>query len=157
LLNEIQQASDDMQRIMQVAVGMARAALSTEEEPEELVVSGEAKLMDFPELGDVRKLRKLFDAFTAKSDLLHLLDQSMRAGGVKIFIGSESGYEVLADCSVVTAPYSADGRIVGTLGVVGPTRMAYEQVIAMVDITARLLSGALSSGERANRLESTNR
>jgi heat-inducible transcriptional repressor len=89
--------------------------------------------------------------------LLHLLDQSMRAGGVKIFIGSESGYDVLADCSVVTAPYSADGRIVGTLGVVGPTRMAYEQVIAMVDITARLLSGALSSGERVNRLESTNR
>ena len=157
LLNEIQQASDDMQRIMQVAVRMARAALSTEDEADELVVSGESNLMDFPELGDARKLRKLFDAFTAKSDLLHLLDQSMRAGGVKIFIGSESGYDVLADCSVVTAPYSADGRIVGTLGVIGPTRMAYEQVIAMVDITARLLSGALSSGERANRLESTNR
>ena len=155
LLTEIQQASDDMHRIMQFAVRMARAALSEEEQPDELVVSGESNLMDIPELGDVRKLRKLFDAFTAKRDLLHLLDESMRAGGVKIFIGTESGYEVLADCSVVTAPYSADGRIVGTLGVLGPTRMAYEQVISIVDITAKLLSGALSGSDRAGRLEST--
>lgn len=157
LLNEIQQASDDMHRIMQVAVHMARAALGSGEQPDDLVVSGESNLMDFPELGDVRKLRKLFDTFTAKRDLLHLLDQSMRAGGVKIFIGSESGYEALADCSVVTVPYSMDGRIVGTLGVIGPTRMAYEQVISIVDITARLLSGALSSTDRATRLESTDR
>jgi heat-inducible transcriptional repressor len=157
LLQEIQQASDDMQRIMQVAVSMAREALSGEEQPDELVVSGESNLMDFPELGDVRKLRKLFDAFNAKRDLLHLLDQSMRGPGVKIFIGQESGYDVLADCSVVMAPYSADGRIVGTLGVIGPTRMAYEQVISIVDITARLLGGALSSSERPGRLESSGR
>jgi heat-inducible transcriptional repressor len=157
LLNDIQQASDDMHRIMQMAVRMAREALSTEDEFEDLVVSGESNLMDIPELGDARKLRKLFDAFTAKRDLLHLLDESMRAGGVKIFIGTESGYEVLADCSVVTAPYSADGRIVGTLGVIGPTRMAYEQVISIVDITARLLSGALSGGDHPGRLESTGR
>ena len=110
-----------------------------------------------PDLGDVRKLRKLFDTFTAKRDLLHLLDQSMRAGGVKIFIGTESGYEALADCSVVTAPYSVDGQIVGTLGVIGPTRMAYEQVISIVDVTARLLSGALSSGDRPGRLETSGR
>jgi heat-inducible transcriptional repressor len=121
------------------------------------VVSGESNLMDFPELGDVRKLRKLFDAFNAKRDLLHLLDQSMRTGGVKIFIGSESGYDVLADCSVVTAPYSSDGRVVGTIGVIGPTRMAYEQVISIVDITARLLSGALNTSERSVRLESSRR
>jgi heat-inducible transcriptional repressor len=113
--------------------------------------------MDFPELGDMRKLRKLFDAFNAKRDLLHLLDQSMRGPGVKIFIGQESGYDVLADCSVVTAPYSADGRIVGTLGVIGPTRMSYEQVISIVDITARLLGGALSSSDRPGRLESSGR
>ncbi|HEY5683445.1 MAG TPA: heat-inducible transcriptional repressor HrcA [Sulfuricaulis sp.] len=157
LLKEIQEASDDMQRIMQVAVKMAREALSNEDTSDELVVSGESNLMEFPELGDVRKLRKLFDAFNAKRDLLHLLDQSMRTGGIKIFIGSESGYDVLADCSLVTAPYSADGRVVGTLGVIGPTRMAYEQVISIVDITARLLGGALSSNERVGRLESTNR
>jgi heat-inducible transcriptional repressor len=113
--------------------------------------------MGIPELGDVRKLRKLFDAFTAKRDLLHLLDRSMRAGGVKIFIGTESGYEVLTDYSVVTAPFTADGRIVGTLGVIGPTRMEYEQVISIVDITAKLLSGALNSGDRDGRLESTSR
>jgi heat-inducible transcriptional repressor len=157
LVNDIQQASDDMHRIMQMAVRMAREALSTEDEFDDLVVSGESNLMDIPELGDARKLRKLFDAFTAKRDLLHLLDESMRAGGVKIFIGTESGYEVLADCSVVTAPYSADGRIVGTLGVIGPTRMAYEQVISIVDITARLLSGALSGGDHSGRLESSGR
>jgi heat-inducible transcriptional repressor len=156
-LQEIQQASDDMQRIMQVAVSMAREALSSDEQTDDLVVSGESNLMDFPELGDMRKLRKLFDAFNAKRDLLHLLDQSMRGPGVKIFIGQESGYDVLADCSVVTAPYSADGRIVGTLGVIGPTRMAYEQVISIVDITARLLGGALSNSERPGRLESSGR
>ena len=157
LLGEIQQASDDMQRVMHLAVNMARSALAEEEPPDELVVSGESNLMDVPELGDVRKLRRLFDAFTTKRDLLHLLDQSMRTNGVKIFIGTESGYDALAECSLVTAPYSADGRVVGTLGVIGPTRMAYEQVISIVDITARLLSGALSGGERGSRLESTER
>ena len=157
LLTEIKQASDDMHRIMQMAVQMARAAMSGEDELDDLVVSGESNLMGIPELGDVRKLRKLFDAFTAKRDLLHLLDRSMRAGGVKIFIGTESGYEVLTDYSVVTAPFTADGRIVGTLGVIGPTRMEYEQVISIVDITAKLLSGALNSGDRGGRLESTSR
>ncbi len=158
LLQEIQQASDDMHRIMQLATKMARAALNAGEPADDLVVSGESNLMDIPDLGDVRKLRRLFDAFNTKRDLLHLLDQSMRTGGVKIFIGSESGYEALADCSLVTAPYSADGRIVGTLGVIGPTRMAYEQVISIVDITARLLGGALSGGGRPpNQLESADR
>ena len=158
LLKEIQKASDEMQRIMNLAVSMARQAFSadgTEEETDDLVVSGESNLMEFPELGDVRKLRKLFDAFTTKRDLLHLLDRSMRAGGVKIFIGSESGYDALSECSVVTAPYQVDGQVVGTLGVIGPTRIPYEQVISIVDITARLLSGALSTSERARRLESS--
>lgn len=157
LLRELQQASDDLQRIMGLAMSMARQALSGEDQGDDLVVSGESNLMDIPELGDVRKLRKLFDTFTAKRDLLHLLDQSMRAGGVKIFIGAESGYDALADCSVVTAPYSADGKIMGTLGVIGPTRMAYEQVISIVDMTARLLSAALSTGERTTRLETPGR
>ena len=101
------------------------------------------------DLGDIRKLRRLFEAFNTKRDLLHLLDRSLHAGGVKIFIGAESGYDVLKDCSIVTAPYRVDGQVVGTLGVIGPTRMAYEHVIPIVDITARLLSNALSSGERS--------
>ena len=103
--------------------------------------------MNIPELGDMQKLRKLFDAFSTKRDLLHLLDKSVRAEGIKIFIGSESGYEALEDCSIITAPYRSDKEIVGTLGVVGPTRMAYEQVIPLVDITAKLLSGALSADQ----------
>ncbi|UCH53367.1 MAG: heat-inducible transcriptional repressor HrcA [Pseudomonadota bacterium] len=155
LVAEMREASDDMQRVMQLAVTMASRAFATERaESEDLLVSGESNLMDFPELGDMRKLRRLFDAFNTKRDLLQLLDQSVRAGGVKIFIGSESRYEPLADCSLVTAPYTIDGQIVGTLGVIGPTRIAYEHVIPIVDITARLLSSALSHGERGGRLES---
>jgi heat-inducible transcriptional repressor len=155
LVADMQQTSEDMQRVMQLAVSMAAKAFAAERaEPDELVVSGESNLMDFPELGDVRKLRRLFDAFNTKRDLLQLLDHSVRAGGVKIFIGSESGYEPLAECSLVTAPYSIEDQIVGTLGVVGPTRIAYEHVIPIVDITARLLSSALSQSERGGRLES---
>ncbi len=146
LLTEMQKTSEEMQRMMQLALDMARRVLLDEKQDiDDLMVSGESKLMDFPELGDIQKLRRLFDAFTKKRDLLHLLERSLRAGGVKLFIGSESGYEALEGCSVVTAPYMQDGRVVGTLGVVGPTRMPYEQVIPFVDVTARLLSGALSS------------
>jgi heat-inducible transcriptional repressor len=146
LLTEMQKTSEEMQRMMQLALDMARRVLLDEKQDiDDLMVSGESKLMDFPELGDIQKLRKLFDAFTKKRDLLHLLERSLRAGGVKLFIGSESGYEALEGCSVVTAPYTQDGRVVGTLGVIGPTRMPYEQVIPFVDVTARLLSGALSS------------
>src|SRR5438874_8267801 len=106
---------------------MARRAFAADKDQDKLVVSGESNLMDIPDLGDIRKLRRLFEAFNTKRDLLHLLDRSLRAGGVKIFIGAESGYDVLKDCSIVTAPYSLDGQVVGTLGVIGPTRMAYEQ------------------------------
>jgi heat-inducible transcriptional repressor len=150
LVTEMQQASADLQRIMQLATEMARQAFATDkDDADELVVSGESNLMDFPDLGDIKKLRKLFDAFTAKRDLLHLLDRSMRVNGIKIFIGAESGYAALEDCSVVTASYTVDQRMVGTLGVVGPTRMAYEHVIPIVDLTARLLSAALTGHSTA--------
>jgi heat-inducible transcriptional repressor len=155
LLAEMQQASDDLQRILSTAMSMARRAFEAEpSESDALLVHGESNLIDIPDLGDTRRLRKLFDAFNSKRDLLDLLDRSMRAGGVQIFIGSESGYDVLSDCSVVTAPYRVDGQVVGTLGVIGPTRMAYQQVIPIVDITARLLSSALTVAERGPRLES---
>ncbi|HLQ27033.1 MAG TPA: heat-inducible transcriptional repressor HrcA [Acidiferrobacterales bacterium] len=148
LLSAIQRDSEDMQRIMRAAVVLAHQMFADEKDSgEDLVVRGESNLLEIPELGDVNKLRKLFDAFNTKRDLLHLLDQSMRVGGIQIFIGSESGYQPLQEFSVVASSYKVDGRIVGTLGVVGPTRMAYEQVISIVDVTARLLSGALS-GER---------
>jgi heat-inducible transcriptional repressor len=157
LLTEMQQASDDLNRVMQFAIRLARQTFEQEEDGDELVVRGEEHLMDIPDLGDIRKLRRLFEAFNTKRDLLHLLDRSLRAGGVKIFIGAESGHDVLKDCSIVTAPYSVDGQIVGTLGVIGPTRMAYEHVIPVVDITARLLSSALSAGERPPSLEDETR
>ena len=149
LLAAMQQDSDAMQQAMRTAMAMARQMFTDDrEEGPELVVSGESNLLDVPELGDVRKLRLLFSAFNTKRDLLHLLDQCLRSTGVQIFIGEESGYQALEECSVVAAPYRVDGRIVGMLGVVGPTRMPYEHVIPLVDVTARLLGGALSA-ERA--------
>ncbi len=158
LVADMERDSGDLARIMQLALGMARRALSDDEPEAGLVVTGESHLMDVPDLGDMRKLRRLFDAFNTKRDLLHLLDRSVAAGGVKVFIGSETGYEALSDCSVVSAPYDVDGHVVGTLAVIGPTRMRYERVIPMVDITARLLSSALTAlergGEHGGRLES---
>lgn len=112
---------------------------------DDLLTSGETNLMQFNELSDVTKLKGLFDAFHQKEDLLHLLDSCNSADGVEIFIGSESGYSVLHDCSVISAPYSSDGKVIGVLGVIGPTRLAYDKVIPVVDITAKLLSSALNS------------
>ncbi len=110
-----------------------------------VVVSGERNLLDVDEIGsNMTSLRRLFDVFERKSQLMELLDMSQRAEGVKIFIGGESSLVPLDEFSVVTAPYEVDGQIVGTVGVIGPTRMAYERVIPIVDVTAKLLSSALS-------------
>jgi heat-inducible transcriptional repressor len=111
----------------------------------ELVIAGETKLMGFAELSSVEKLRRLFEAFDEKRAILQLLDMSVRGQGVQIFIGRESGYQILDDCSVVTAPYRSDNGAVGVIGVIGPTRMAYERVIPVVDLTAKLLGAALNS------------
>jgi len=110
----------------------------------EYVIAGETNLMGFSELSSVDKLRRLFEAFNEKRDLLNLLDLSIRGQGVQIFIGQESGHEILGDCSIITAPYSTDSGAVGVLGVIGPTRMAYERVIPVVDLTAKLLGSALN-------------
>jgi len=143
LMQEIEQDGETMQRVVRMATDMTRRVFSNEE-GDDFVVRGESNLFDIPELGDVGKLRQLFDAFSAKRDLLHLLDQSMHGGGINIFIGAESGYEALEDCSLVTAPYKVDDKVVGTLGVIGPTRMPYNRVIPIVDVTARLVGHALS-------------
>ena len=148
LVAALQRDSEDMQNILRSAVEMAHQVFAGGERGDSpLFVSGESNLLAFPELSDTEKLRRLFDAFNAKQDLLHLLDQSMVSQGVQIFIGAESGYEALESCSVVTAPYEVDGQIVGTVGVIGPKRMSYDRVISIVDVTARLLSGALSQGQ----------
>jgi heat-inducible transcriptional repressor len=116
----------------------------------DLVVAGETNLMGFAELSSVEKLRRLFEAFNEKRDLLQLLDSSLKGQGVRIFIGQESGYQMLDDCSVVAARYSSDSGAVGVLGVIGPTRMAYDRVIPIVDFTARLLGAALNSRRPAS-------
>ena len=100
--------------------------------------------MDFAELSDIDTLRRLFDAFSRKRVLLDLLDRSIHASGVQVFIGEESGFRILDDCSIVTAPYHLDDDTIGVLGVIGPTRMAYDRVVPIVDITARLLGSALN-------------
>jgi heat-inducible transcriptional repressor len=110
----------------------------------EFVLAGETNLMNFAELSDVDTLRRLFDTFSRKRLMLDLLDRSINADGVQVFIGAESGFGILDDCSVVTAPYQLDDETVGVLGVIGPTRMAYDRVVPIVDITARLLKSALS-------------
>ncbi len=108
------------------------------------VVAGQTNLMEFEELSNVEKLRGLFEAFTQKRDILHILDQCLAADGIQIFIGEESGYQIFDGCSLVTSPYSAEGEVLGVLGVIGPTRMEYDRVIPIVDMTARLLGAALN-------------
>ena len=145
LLRDMQHYSDEMSQIMRTAVEMAQPLLDDNDSPEDFIVSGETNLMAIPDFSELQKLREIFDAFKAKQDLLELLDKSMQAKGVSIFIGEESGYNALTDCSIVTAPYESDGLCVGVLGVVGPTRMPYEKIIPVVDVTARVLGHALAS------------
>lgn len=144
LVRDMRETREQMNRMMIVAVEMAEQAFAADESQEDMVVAGQTHLMEYGELADMDKLRNLFDAFNRKRDILHLLDQSVSASGVQIFIGEESGYDIFDDCSVVTSPYEQDGRTLGVLGVIGPTRMAYERVIPIVDLTARLLSAALN-------------
>jgi heat-inducible transcriptional repressor len=101
--------------------------------------------MDFAELSDIDTLRRLFEAFSKQQFMLGLLDQSINANGVQVFIGRESGYQVLDNCSIVTAPYRVDDEHIGVLGVIGPTRMAYDRVVPIVDVTARLLETTFST------------
>jgi len=108
------------------------------------VVSGESNLLEGGQMDSIEKVRDLFDAFNRKRDILHLLERSMKADGVQIFIGRESGYQPFEEYSLVSAPYKVDNGPVGVLAVVGPTRMDYEKVIPTVDITARILSAALT-------------
>jgi heat-inducible transcriptional repressor len=146
ILRQLKETHARLNEVMGSAIDVAQHLFSAPEGPSlEYVIAGETNLMGNDEATSVERLRRLFEAFNEKRDFLHLLDQSLRADGVQIFIGHESGYRVLDDYSVVTAPYTADDQVVGVLGVIGPTRMAYERVIPIVDITAKLLGAALNS------------
>jgi len=141
--DELKQLTEDMTQLMTAALEAGSAAVN--ESSDEVVISGEGNLLDSLDLSsNMSNLRRLFELFERKTGLLQLLDISNRAEGVQIFIGGESGVATLDECSVITAPYTVDGEVVGTVGVIGPTRMAYERVIPIVEITAKLLSSALA-------------
>jgi heat-inducible transcriptional repressor len=143
LAEELKSLREDIVGLMAAAVEVGGAALS---EGEALVVAGEKNLLTAGDLAsNMDRLRRLFDLFEQKTSLLHLLDASQKAQGVQLYIGDESGIVPLDECSVVTASYEIDGQVIGSLGVIGPTRMAYERVIPIVDITAKLLSNALTA------------
>ena len=140
--DELRALKEDIAQLMAAAVDAGEGALA---EGESLVVTGERNLLSAGDFAsNMERLRRLFDLFDQKTSILHLLDLSQRAQGVSIYIGDESGLVPLDECSVVTAPYEANGRVIGTLGVIGPTRMAYERVVPIVDVTAKLLSHAMT-------------
>lgn len=146
LIDELQRTRETVNEMMLDAIEIARMAFEEPSRPRaEYILAGQTNLMEFRELSDVEKLRRLFEAFARQRDLLHILDRCLSAEGVQLFIGKEAGYSVLDDCSVVTAPYALDDAVVGVLGVIGPTRMAYDRIIPIVDVTARLLGSSLKA------------
>jgi len=143
LKNEIDELRGDIATLMQAAVQAGSEAMAENED--QVVISGERNLIGPQAFGnDMGSLRKMFDLFEQKTQLMRLLDTSSRAEGVRIYIGGESLVVPFEELSVVSAPYEVDGRVVGTLGVIGPTRMAYDRMIQIVDITSRLVGNALS-------------
>ncbi len=145
IVGDLRETHASLDRLMRTVLDMGERLLADEPERGGCVIAGQTNLMGFSELSDVQRLRQLFEAFQEKQRMLALLEQCLHAEGVQIFIGRESGYEALDECSVVTAPYTVDGETVGVLGVIGPTRMAYDRVIPLVDVTARLVGTALKS------------
>lgn len=145
LLEDVAAAKVKVDQTLLQAVTMAEQALTNTGSRQDYVLAGGTNLMAFQELGDVQRLRQLFDALDRKRELLELFDHCLGAEGLQIFIGDESGYKVLDECSVVTAPYMINGRVAGVLGVIGPTRMAYSRIIPLVTETARQLSKGLKA------------
>lgn len=145
LKTELDSLRGEIATLMQSAVDIVSDPQQTREE---VVVSGERNLLSVSEFSsDMGHLRRLFDLFEQKTQLVRLLDVSSQADGVRIYIGGESQVVPYEDLSVVTAPYEVDGQVVGTLGVIGPQRMPYDRMIQIVDVTAKLVSNALSHGK----------
>ncbi len=144
IVHEMHEARSQIDSYMQATLDLASKALDQDAGQEEYLVAGESRLLGNATAEELGGLRDLFEAFEQKKDLLHLLDRCSTADGIQIFIGEESGYTTFDEYSVVTAPYNDGVRQLGVLGVIGPTRMSYERVIPIVDVTARMLSSALS-------------
>lgn len=142
LINELMQTKEAVNSLMSDLIDIADQVLDFDES-DEYIVAGQRRLMDFHELSDIKKLRQLFDAFKEKQQLLELLDKSMSTSGIQIFIGEESGYQMFDNCTLITSPYTTEDGAIGVLGVIGPTRIAYQKVIPIVDITAKLLGKSL--------------
>ncbi|MBL0728176.1 heat-inducible transcriptional repressor HrcA [Piscinibacter sp. HJYY11] len=143
LKREVDVLRGEIATLMQAAVQAGSEAMADQQE--QVVISGERNLLTVQDFSsDMGSLRKLFDLFEQKTQLMRLLDVSSRAEGVRIYIGGESMVVPFEELSVVSAPYEVNGQVVGTLGVIGPTRMAYDRMIQIVDITSRLVSNALS-------------
>jgi len=144
LVSDMDETRLSMNKEMQDIISTASKAMEVADENEdEFIVAGERNLMDFAEYSNVEKLKQLFDAFSRKRMMIDLLDRSISADGVQIFIGSESGFSMLDDCSVVTAPYKMSKNQIGVLGVIGPKRMAYDRVVPIVDLTAKMLGSII--------------
>ena len=145
LLQDLDRSRQDVDNVMKMVVEVADKALSDDEiiKPE-FFVQGETNLVRYNESTNPEQLQHLFEIFDRKREMLGLFDRCVQSEGVKIFIGHETGFEGFGDCSVITAPYSIEGKAVGVLGVIGPARMNYDQVIPVVDITAKLLGDALN-------------
>ena len=140
---EVEHLRTELVALMQAGVEAGSQALSQTQD--QVVIAGQQQLLGVGDLaGNIGKLRQLFDLFEQKAQLLKLMDASAKADGVRIYIGGESEAVPFEELSVITAPYAADGKVVGTLGVIGPTRMAYDRMIQIVDITSKLVGNALS-------------
>ena len=145
LRTEVEQLRSQVADLMQAAVNISAEALSPATQEEQVVIAGQSNLLAVSDFShDLHNLRRAFDLFEQKTQILRLLDFSSQAEGVRIFIGGESHIVPIEELSVVSAPYEVDGQIVGTLGVIGPTRMPYDKMIQIVDITSKLVSNALS-------------
>ena len=145
LRTEVEQLRSQVADLMQAPVNISAEALSPATQEEQVVIAGQSNLLAVSDFShDMHNLRRAFDLFEQKTQILRLLDFSSQAEGVRIFIGGESHIVPIEELSVVSAPYEVDGQIVGTLGVIGPTRMPYDKMIQIVDITSKLVSNALS-------------
>lgn len=147
LLDAMNSDRKEMTELMSLAIEVAQRLFTRsedEDEDDDYVMAGETNLMTFAELSNIEKLKQLFEAFNHKRDIIHLLDRCLTADGVQIFIGQESGYEVFDGVSLVTSRYQTDDEVLGVLGVIGPTRIPYDRIIPIVDVTAKLLGHALN-------------
>ena len=144
IVSEMMSTKDRVNQMMQMTIEVADKVFEEKQQETEYVMSGQTNLMNFSELATVDRMRALFEAFSTKRDVLHLLDECLAAQSMRVFIGDEAGHSVFEGCSVITSPYEVDGEILGVLGVIGPTRMSYDRVIPLVDVTAKMLGTILN-------------